>query len=276
MHDGKHQENEFEVFFKQLSEEASEYGLQNELTVEDAKEMFALLQEELAEERESLETDGQMVAILNDMDISKNVSTQIGNSLRGPMSGEDPTVKVASATRRESEVAVSEYGRSYQVQDSPDNEDLAAAIVGGEETPPGPELEELDGLDEYQLFRIRQLQAALPGLPTSRIKKVAKTFEDTLGYPSLLSLVPLLRETLPDHITLGWLRRMNARNADFVLKKADEENLVDISMLNSMLQTKTSSSSLSEAENFHRDEFRRHNLVSGRISCARPRGHTLL
>jgi hypothetical protein len=259
-----------------LREEASDYGLEGELTVEDAREIFASLQEEFVDELESGETGGDNVlgSFVHHLDVPEkpNLSTEINDSPCRPTEGEDLTATDFSANRSEDEaqIALFDDESPIEVTDSVEEEYQTTKPVSSEEMARNsPKLDALDGLDENQLFRIRHLQAALPGLPISRIKKVANAFEDTLGYPSLLSLVPLLRETLPDHISLGWLRRMNTRNADFVMQKAEEENIVNLPLLNSMLQTKANSSSLAEAQNFHRDEFRRHNVVSARIVPAR-------
>jgi len=250
---------DFDDFFRQLKEEAAEYGFENELTVDDAREMYESLQEDLSDEVSSLEYEEEksLGSFVRDLDTADDVSFGV-DSRKGEPNDE------AVPSRRSEEATIAAFNNPQGMTDYVKDEDLDEQILFSEEsTDSSSELGLLDGLDDNQLFRIRELQAALPGLPISRITRVAKTFEDTLGYPSLLSLVPLLRESLPDHISLGWLRRMNTRNADFVLQKAEEENVVDVSLLNSMLQTKANACSLSEAQNFHRDEFRRRNLVSG-------------
>jgi hypothetical protein len=199
------------------------------------------------------------------LDTSDDASFGVDNTRRELNDGWDIAAQ-AVPLRRSEDASIVALNNPHGMTDSVKDEGQNERIFFPEETSDcSTELGLYDGLNDNQLFRIRELQSALPGLPISRITKVAKTFEDTLGYPSLLSLVPLLRESLPDHISLGWLRRMNTRNAEFVLQKAEEENIVDVSLLNSMLQTKANACSLSEAQNFHRDEFRRRNLVSGRM-----------
>ena len=256
---------DFDDFFRQLKEEAAEYGFENELTVDVAREMYESLQEDLSDEVASLENEEEnsLGSFVRDLDSSDDASFGVDSTPGEPNDGWDIAAQAVPA-RRSEEATIAAFNNPQDMTDSALDEDENEHIVFSEESTDSPtELGLLDGLDDNQLFRIRELQAALPGLPISRITRVAKTFEDTLGYPSLLSLVPLLRESLPDHISLGWLRRMNTRNADFVLRKAEEEDVVDVSLLNSMLQTKANACSLSEAQNFHRDEFRRRNLVSG-------------
>jgi hypothetical protein len=57
-------------------------------------------------------------------------------------------------------------------------------------------LKELDALadDDFELDKLREL---LPGLPASRLRRVRQAYQQTLSDPSLLTLVPILRETMP-------------------------------------------------------------------------------
>jgi len=269
-HDDYQQVEDFDVFFKELKAEAAKYGLEDELTVDEAREMFESLQDEFSSEMESLEiNDKNSRGSEVHRQVPESDPTGRDSVENEPNEGREIEAhQIAIDNSEERTIAVlSEESPSEPIKS--DSKDLNTKSFEGE-LQTSSDWEALEGLDEGQLYRIRKLQASLPGLPISRVKKVAKAFEDTLGYPSLLTLVPLLRETLPDHITLGWLRRINARNADFVLQKAEEEKVVDVSLLNSMLQTKAYASSLSEAESFHRDEFRRHQLVRDQIIHTRP------
>jgi hypothetical protein len=123
----------------------------------------------------------------------------------------------------------------------------------------------LSEFDSDELEKIKDLQNALPGMPLNRIKKILKAFNSTLGDPSLITLVPILRETIPDYISSGWLKRINTRNADFVLQKASEDGLIDTPLLNTMLQVKTSGASLDEALTFYDEEYRKHKKVRDTI-----------
>ena len=109
---------------------------------------------------------------------------------------------------------------------------------------------------------IRDLSLALPGLPMGRLKRIRSAFTTSLTYPSLLALVPLLREKMPDYVSSAWLKKMNTRNAEFALGKAVEDGIMDVHVLNAILQVKTSAGSLDKALEFHRDEFRKNELVS--------------
>jgi len=129
---------------------------------------------------------------------------------------------------------------------------------------------QLQHFKPHQLARMEEIRDALPGLPLGRVVKLMKAFDQTLSYPSMLTLVPLLREQMPDYMTSKWRKRMNKANADFVLERAKEDKLVDVSLLNTMLQVKASMGSLSETMSFHEDEFRKNGIVSepaGSIIC---------
>jgi hypothetical protein len=116
-------------------------------------------------------------------------------------------------------------------------------------------------LEDKDSEMLAELTSALPGLPLSRLKRIRNAFKTSLGYPSVLELVPLLRENMPDYITATWLKAMNTRNAEFVLEKAKDDEIVDSHLLNTMLEVKASAGSIDATLEFHRDEFQKHNLV---------------
>lgn len=118
-----------------------------------------------------------------------------------------------------------------------------------------------------KLSKIEELQDALPGMPKGRLAKIVTAFEETLGYPSILKLVPILRETMPNYITPGWLKTTNRRNAEFVLQKASEDGLVDSSLLNAMLEVITNAGPIHDALEFHATEFDKYKLVSLRLTA---------
>lgn len=127
-------------------------------------------------------------------------------------------------------------------------------------------------LDPAQLLKIQDLQSVLPGLPLPRVKKILNAYDQTLGHPSMLTLVPIVRETMPDYVSHGWLKRSNKQNADFALQKASEDGIVDSPLLNSMLGVKANSGSLNEAIQYHDEQFAKHKLVSIQRSRKFSRG----
>jgi len=105
-----------------------------------------------------------------------------------------------------------------------------------------------------------ELREALPGLPEKRIKQLQEQFTKTLGDPSLLRLVPILRERMPDYVNLRWLKQKNLRGAQTVMAKAEADGLVDTHLLNGMLQVETTAGSLDRAIAYHEDEFARKKI----------------
>ena len=122
-------------------------------------------------------------------------------------------------------------------------------------------------MDSETDAKLAAIQEALPGFPLSRAKKVVRTFEKSLNYPSMLELVPILRENMPDHLTTGWLKRHNIRNAEVALQQAEAEGLVDVPIMNGALQVKTSAGSLDEALAYHEDEFEKNGMVRLSFHC---------
>jgi hypothetical protein len=109
-----------------------------------------------------------------------------------------------------------------------------------------------DELDELRQF--------LPGFSDRRLRKIQKVFQRTLGDPSLLDLVPLVRERMPDYITSTWLKQASALTARYVVQKASDEGLVDVHMLNGVLEIEASSGSLDRALEFYQSEFDRQQI----------------
>ena len=109
-------------------------------------------------------------------------------------------------------------------------------------------------------YLMAELQLLLEGMPERRIRQVARAFENSLGSPSLLTLTPILRENMPERVTSAWLKRKNIQNAYFVMKKAKEDGLTDVHMMNGMLQVECSSGSLDRALSCHETRFKQNGL----------------
>ena len=124
------------------------------------------------------------------------------------------------------------------------------------------EVEEEEAVDPV----VAELQQVLPGMPVSRLKKVAKAFRQNLGYPSLLTLTPLLRENMPEHITAGYLKRKNVQNAYFTMQQAKEEGVVNTQFMNGVLQVETASGNIERALACHEAQFKLNNLTPTQYS----------
>ena len=237
--------NNFDIFFHELKEEAKAEGLDHELLEEEARELFLMLQDEF-------------VTSMNDLQDAAEYTESDHVNESSPIieENEDESLVEARVRADNGEATYLQDGHSSTAVATIGNADLNTTEVTAVENSA-----HLRSTEPHHLVIIKELQDALPGMPIGRLKRVARAFESTLGYPSLLTLVPLLRESLPDNLTLGRLKTMNMRNAQFVLEKAEDEGLIDQSLLNGMLQAKTSASSLDEAQLFHKNQFRRHSLV---------------
>ena len=135
-------------------------------------------------------------------------------------------------------------------QRNPAHEVSAASLLEKESSSPRTRAEQIQ----------QELRETLPGLPDKRIKQLQEQFTKTLGDPSLLRLVPILRETMPDYVNLSWLKRKNLRDAQTAMTKAEADGLVDIHLLNSMLQVEANAGSLDRAIAYHQDEFARNKI----------------
>jgi len=98
------------------------------------------------------------------------------------------------------------------------------------------------------------------GLPKRRVEKLRKVFQASLAEPSMLELIPLLRENVPEDPDLAWLQTKNLQNAYFVMRKAEEEGLVDIKLLNNMLEVLTNANLIGRALSYHETQYKRRDL----------------
>ena len=105
------------------------------------------------------------------------------------------------------------------------------------------------------------LQMVLPGMPKPRLKQIKKAFQESLAAPSLLTLVPILRENMPEQITPTWLMGKNLRDADFCIAKAHEDGAINIHMLNTMLQVASSTGGIDRALYLRDVQFQNYGLV---------------
>lgn len=109
---------------------------------------------------------------------------------------------------------------------------------------------------------ITELKELLPGLPQSRIEKIADEFQAVLGYPSVLKLALVLRENMPDEFGPQCLIRKNLMNAEYLYAEAMKDGIVDIHLINAMLQVHVNSGRIEPAIRFYQTEFQNHGVVS--------------
>uniref|UniRef100_A0A7S1FQ00 PROP1-like PPR domain-containing protein n=1 Tax=Corethron hystrix TaxID=216773 RepID=A0A7S1FQ00_9STRA len=110
---------------------------------------------------------------------------------------------------------------------------------------------------EYKKFEL-----TLPtGLPRSRILKIKKAFDVRPAAPSLLTLLPHLRERLPAVVKIGKLKRQNCEVADFVMGLAEESGVVDEHICNGRLEVETINGGLDSALELYEEGFGKYGLV---------------
>ena len=219
--------NDFEMFMSELKEETERSG--DNISEDEIREQFALIQEELSE-LDNVSSDGDIVALRDNNDNNQALSNG----------------KVQNTTD------IDDDGSLEEGIESLSNEfDTASNAV-------------LAGLDPIELSRIQDLQSVLPGMPIRRLMKILGAYDRTLGHPSMLTIVPILRETMPDYLSSGWLKKSNNHNAEFTLQKAAEDGVIDLPLINSMLEVKANSGSLNKATEYYEEEFAKWNLVSAK------------
>lgn len=238
----------FQTFYSELKEEATRNGETDELDEEDAREFFEIMQGELAGALEGEPDDDLEVFPSGEKD-HENAHTSATQDNTKDLDG--PTQQFEDEWREEGIAGVIDVDET-----STDLFDDTATLMIAMDT-----LSVSDG-DAVDLEEIKELQQALPGLPASRLKKIRAAFKSTLGYPSFLTLVPLLRENMPDSVSAGWLKKMNTTNADFVLERARDDGVMDVHLLNAGLEVKTNAASLDQALAFYEDQYKQHKMVS--------------
>ena len=117
-----------------------------------------------------------------------------------------------------------------------------------------------DGQEEMIDLELEELRNLLPAFSNKRLRRIRNAFKKSLGDPSLLELVPIVRERMPDYITSTWLKQMARITAQYVVHEASNQGLLDRYVLNSALELEASSGSLKRALEFHATAFRKHKV----------------
>jgi hypothetical protein len=199
-------------------------------------------------------------------------------------SGIPPNTYTSSHREQLPTQTLSASGRAKQTMTF-DDRDLAALGINAHETPEANQVgfvgdvfisdsvEQFDNVSRAEVrpgttvdAELEDLRQFSPGFSDSRLRKIQKVFQRSLGDPSLLDLVPLVRERMPDYITSTWLKQASALTARYVVRKASEEGLVDVHMLNGVLEIEASSGSLDRALEFYQSEFDRQEIEQNEYS----------
>jgi hypothetical protein len=122
--------------------------------------------------------------------------------------------------------------------------------------------ESVEVMDDDEMdVELEELRTLLPAFSENRLRKVQKAFQKSLGDPSLLDLVKISREIMPDYVSNSWLKQMSIMTSRFVMKQAIRDGLLDVHMLNGVLQLETSLGRLDRALEFHQAEFAKHRMT---------------
>lgn len=115
-------------------------------------------------------------------------------------------------------------------------------------------------------YELKYLREALPSFSRKRLKKILNVFQTNLGDPSILELIPLVRERMPDYLTATWLKQMSLATSRFVLSTASQNGLVDIHMVNGVLEMEAACGSLDRAVEVYETSFRENGLEPNEYS----------
>ena len=107
---------------------------------------------------------------------------------------------------------------------------------------------------------LEELREILPMFSDKRLKRILAVFHTSLGDPSMLDLVLVVRERMPDYIDNTWLRKMSNLTASYLMAEAEQKDHVDTHFLNSILSLIASCGRINEALQFHQTEFEKRNL----------------
>jgi pentatricopeptide repeat protein len=105
-----------------------------------------------------------------------------------------------------------------------------------------------------------ELDIILAGFPERRKIKIREICKTSLGKPSMLKLIPVLRENMPEVINPKWLREKNLMDAEYLMQSVEEDNTVDRHILNSMLQVLANSGDTDKAVSFYEEAFLEKNM----------------
>lgn len=247
---------DFESFFADLKKDIAKEGINpGDITEADARELFESIQDddELAKLLEEGYDEGDYDDELQNVLSSSTSTPHAANGAKpSPTSQSTVTAKLDSGAP-ESPEETQEPGTSEDFDSIFDD-----ALKSTEES--------VRKLDEDLDPDLEELRAYLPAFSDRRLLQVHRAFAKNLGDPSLLDLIRVSRETMPDFVTNTWLKQMSILTARFVMQHAIDEGLLDIHMLNGVLQLETSLGRLSSALEFHQTAYKKNGLKPSEYS----------
>lgn len=204
--------------------------------------------------------------------ISDNCS--VGGVLDGDSDIDSNKLNMLLAEAAQSVATITQPLQQTQPLKEPSNEKNSRVVITSAPALRDNFTEDVDAVnsdDQIDAFvevdeELEDLRQLLPAFSDKRLRRILRAFRSSLGDPSLLDLIPIVREQMPDYLTATWLKKMSLLTARYVMLKASEEGLVDQHVLNSVLELETLSGSLDRALNFYETAFKEHNLVPNEYS----------
>jgi len=208
------------------------------------------LQETMSKLLAEYETDADSSAT-NEITASKNFESLSENN--------SPSLRLKELPSERSPLTATmepSYSRETQMPlMQMNNQENVEATMNTRESELSIPLEESFDYDESESEGLEDLDILLQGMPKQRIAKIKEEFLNVLGTPSMLRLVPILRENMPEFMTTGWLKKKNLTDAQIVMRKAKADGVVDIHILNNMLEVMTTHGNLGAAVDFHEEKY---------------------
>lgn len=239
----------------------------------EARELFAAIQND---------EDGELMKLLEEDEEDEELSQEFSNKLSKLSSSDtslnptnSPSVAtstMASATRS-TNVVDFDTNFEFDAMDGDDDElfsedsieklseELRAKASFQDIAPHFEDSVEVIDDEEDELDPdLEELRAVLPAFSVKRLRKIQNAFSKNLGDPSILDLVKISREVMPDYVSNTWLKQMSILTARYVMKQAIQDGLLDVHMLNGVLQLETSLGRLDRALEFHQTEFSKNRI----------------
>lgn len=240
----------FDTFYKNLREEFAADGEDVVVEEESARELFELIKAQQAAGQTVLSGDEEKIPLedvsdqdLEQVKIPEDVfGTDAASSLDDAQSVEHLTDFDSRANMMLRELNAIQENMSNMM------------TTMGDMSPSLPDSHGHDELDQL-----------LEGFPAHRVEKVREVFSMSLGNPSVLHIVPAVREVMPERISNSWLKKKNILDALAAMESAEADKSVDIHVLNAMLQVLSKSGSIDRTLMFYEKEFQAHDMVRGLI-----------
>jgi pentatricopeptide repeat protein len=278
--------NDFVSFRAHLEEELREEGSGQDVSEEDAREIFDMMRAQLkdtssirdadfSEKKEGKLEGDRLPSFVSDGDKYNSASappvidyprTQYGEHMQPQMKAELNPVGSPNRMMYADDFLEMMSSKEHQINrtndSSPSPVKEFALTAKSTESSIQMALQRERNLAAQEDAHISELKQLLPGLPLSRIQKISDEFSSVLGYPSVMKLALALRENMPDSFGPQCLTRKNFANAKHLYAEALNSDVVDGHILNAMLQVYTNSGKIEPAIRFYETEFQNRKLVS--------------